>query len=201
MHVRLGALVRDKNAVDVGHVDRLVIDPHTRRIVQIVVKQGRLRTKDIIIDRSLANHVDADGRVHLSITEQEVDELREFITVEYAPRNQAAEFSWTETIATPLGGPRTAITNVTTQYTTLAEDVRVVRKDMDVKGSDFEKVGELEDIEFDNDVSVTGFTVRTGRLLHERRSFPVTQVAGVGVDYVRLSITSSDALAVTPNEG
>lgn len=198
MHVRLGALVLDKYAIDVGHVDRLIIDPRSRQIVQLVAKQGRLKRKEVIIDRSMANHVDTEGRVHLGITEQEVDRLREFYSVDYTPPNHAEEFSWVGAVAMPLGGPRTTITNSSTQYSTLPEDVRVVKKGMEVKGQDFETIGEIHDVEFDNDVAVTGFTVLTGgRRHHEQRSFPVTQVAGVGVDYIRLNISAAEALAMT----
>ena len=93
MHVRLGARVLDKNKIEVGQVDRLVINPETRQIVQLVDTQGLLRQKEVIIDREVASYVGADGSVYLNITEQEVNQLREFLAIDYAPRNASNEFS------------------------------------------------------------------------------------------------------------
>ena len=77
--------------ISVAQVDRLVIDPRTRQIVQLVAKQGRVRRRDYIIDRAMVNHVDVDVRVHLSITEEEVEGLREFVTIDYAPPNNSMD--------------------------------------------------------------------------------------------------------------
>jgi len=141
----------------------------------------------------MASHVDVDGRVHLSIPAKDIDNLSEFFSVNYTPPNRSGELDWRQAVGTPIGGPRTDITANTTRYTTLPENVVVVRKGMDVQDIEFKKFGELEDVAFGPGEIVTGFTVRSGLLGREHRAFSVDHVAGVGADYVRLNMTSADA--------
>jgi uncharacterized protein YrrD len=197
MHVRLGATVLDTNQVDVGRVERLVIDPGQRQIIQLVAKHGRIDPKHHIIDSNVVNHVDADGNVHLNLAEREVSGLREYYAVNYTPQSYQGEFSWSQAVGTPLGGPSEMISPGATQYTTLPDNVVVVTKGMDVQDRDFEKFGELEDVEFGQNAIVTGFTVRSGgRLRHDYHYFPVEHVVGVGTDYVRVNLSGDEARAM-----
>lgn len=199
MHVRLGAAVLDKNQVVVGHVDRLIIDPKARQIVQLVARQGHINAKDHIIDRSMASHVDADGRVHLNITAEEVEKLGEFYAVDFSPKGERREYDWMATLGAPLGEPLTTVTQSSTRYTTLPENVVVVAKGLDVRDRDFEKIGELEDIDFGDQATITGFTARGGRMFrHTTHTFRAGQVAGVGTDYVRLNLTAAEVEASQP---
>ena len=200
MRVRLGAPVIGKDTVEVGKVDRIVIDRKSLQIVELIVKQGRILSKDRIIQRQMADRVDADGRVYLNLTSQEVDGVQEYFVTDYVPRDRRDDISFTSAIGTPIGGPLNTIADASTRYDNLPENVVVVEKGMDVNDRDGEKFGELEDIEFDADVTVTGFTVSSGRFNRkEHRSFKVEQVAGVGQDYVRLNITAEEARA-TPQQ-
>jgi len=196
MRVRLGAPVIGKDSVEVGKVDRIVIDRKSLQIVQLIVKQGRILSKDRIIPREMANRVDDEGRVYLNLTSQEVDGAQEYFVTDYVPPNRRDDISWSTAIGTPIGGP-VPMSDASTQYDNLPENVVVVEKGMDVNDRDSEKLGELEDIEFDANVTVTGFTVSSGRFNRkELRSFKVEQVAGVGVDYIRLNLTVEEARAI-----
>jgi hypothetical protein len=197
MHVKLGATVLDRHLVNVGHVERLVIAPGQRRIVQLVAKHGLIDPKLHIIDTSVVDHVDAEGNVHLAITEQEVAGTKEFYAVDYTPQSARGEFSWTQAVGAPIGGPDRTITSQSTQYTSLPENVVVVAKGMDVQDRDFEPFGELEDIEFDQDAVITGFTVKSGRRFRQTHHyFPVEHVAGVGTNYVRVNLSGDEARAM-----
>ncbi len=196
MQVRLGATVLDRHVVNVGSIEQLVIDPGKRQIIQLVAKHGRIDPKHHIIDRTLVDHVDAEGNVHLTVTEQEVAGLREFYAVDYTPQSARGEFSWTQALGAPIGGPDRTISSSSTQYTTLPDNVVIVSKGMDVQDKDFEKIGELEDIEFDQDAIITGFTVRGGhRFRQTHHYFQIEQVAGVGTNYVRVNLTGDEARA------
>jgi uncharacterized protein YrrD len=197
MHVKLGAAVLDKNQVEVGRVERLVIDPGKRQIIQLVARHGRIDPKHHIIESNVVNHVDAEGKVHLNLTESEVSGLREFYSVNYTKQSYQADFSWSQAVGTPLGGPIEAASAGSTQYTTLPDNVVVVTKGMDVQDKDFEKFGEIEDIEFGQQAVVTGFTVRSGGMLrHDYHYLPVEHVVGVGTDYVRVNLTGDEARAM-----
>jgi sporulation protein YlmC with PRC-barrel domain len=203
MRVRLGASVLGSDDKEVGSVDRLVIDPQSRQILQLVAKQGRMSLqgvidpKELIVDRTMVSNVDDEGQVHLALTSEEASALREFYAVDYAPLSHHEEFSWTRALGAPLGGgQRSTVTDATTRYTSLPDNIVVVKKGMDVQDREFEKFGELDDIEFDENAEVTGFTVHSGRWRRqEHYHFNVEQVAGVGTDYVRLNLTSDEARA------
>lgn len=191
MYVRLGATVLDRDLAKVGTVERLIIDPGSWQIVQLIVKQGRVDARNLIIERGMVSDIDADGRVRLTLTSRDVARLRELYAVDYAPPTEHADFSWTRAM-----GPPSTITDVTTRYTSQPENTVSIAKGMDVQDRDFEKVGELEDIEFDQDAKVTGFTVRSGRRFRQTQShFRVEQVAGVGTGYVRLTLSGDEARA------
>ncbi|HYI16441.1 MAG TPA: hypothetical protein VEX37_13680 [Thermomicrobiales bacterium] len=199
MHVRLGASVLDRHVVNVGHVEQLVIDPARRQIVQLIAKRGHIDAKHHIIDKSIVDHVDAEGNVHLNVSEQEVAGTREFYAVNYTPQSAKGEFSWTQAVGAPLGGPDRTVFDGSTQYTSLPDNVVLVAKGMDVQDRDFEKIGELEDVEFDQNAIITGFTVRAGRRLrHTHHYFLVEQVAGVGSNYVRVDLSADEARDTPP---
>jgi uncharacterized protein YrrD len=193
MHVKLGANVLDKSEEHVGKVDRLVIEPGSRQILQVVAKQGFLDTKSQIIDRSMVDHVDDEGHVHLKLTKAEVENLKEYYAVNYTSPNAPIEFSWRTSLGAPLGGPLTTVSDTSVQYNSLPDNVVVITKGMDVQDRDFEKIGELDDIEFDENAAVTGFTITSGgRFRKTHHSFKVEQVAGVGQEYVRVDLASSE---------
>jgi hypothetical protein len=194
MQVRLGATVLDRHVVDVGRIEQLVIDPGKRQIIQLVAKHGHIDPKHHIIDTSVVDHVDAEGNVHLTVTEQEVSGLKEFYAVDYTKQSDRGEFSWSQAVGTPLGGPDRVISERSTQYTSLPDNVVIVAKGMKVQDRDFEEFGELEDVEFGQGAIITGFTVRSGRRFRQTHHyFQVEQVAGVGTDYVRVNVSGDEA--------
>jgi sporulation protein YlmC with PRC-barrel domain len=192
MRVRLGAPVMTKEMVQVGTVGKIVIDRKSLQIIQLVVRHGRIFASELIIQRSMANHVSEDGKVFLNLTEQEFEAQKPYFTADYVPPGHQTDFSWNRAIGAPIGGPLTTITDDSVRYSNLPENVVVIEKGMDVNDVDGEKIGELEDLEFDQDVAVTGFTVSSGRRHKQHQSFKVDQVAGVGVDYVRVNVAASE---------
>lgn len=200
MYVRLGAAVLGSDGEEVGKVNRLVIDRKTLQIIEVTAKKGWLLTKDRIVTREMASDVDAEGRIHLKMTSKEAEQLGEYFVTDYVPQNHQSDFSWSQAVGTPIGGPRTTITDYSTRYDNLPENIVVVEKDMDVNSRDGEKLGELQDIVFGENAIVTGLTVGSGRHNAELRSFSVDQVAGVGNDYVRLKLTLDEARAVEPTQ-
>jgi uncharacterized protein YrrD len=196
MRVRLGAAVLDRDMNEIGKVSRLVIDPQSRQIMQLVARHGHIDTTDYIVERGMTSHVDPDGRVYLKLSGKEVENLRQFYAVNYNAPGRPPEFSWVRAVGAPLGGPLTDVTDTSVQYNTLRENLVVVTKGMDVQDKEFEKFGELEDVEFDESITITGFTVKSGGpLRHKLHSFRIDQVAGVGQEYVRVNVSHDEALA------
>ena len=117
---------------------------------------------EYIIGRNMANHVSEDGKVFLNLSEAELERQKAYFTTDYTPPGHQTDFSWTRSVGAPIGGPLTTITDDSTQYSILPENVVVVEKGIAVNNVDREKIGELDDLEFDNDVAVTGFTVTAG---------------------------------------
>ncbi len=120
---------------------------------------------------------------------------------DYVPLDHHTDFSWTAAVGAPLGGPLTTVTSDSVRYTNLPEHTVVVGKGMDIHERDGETVGELDELDVSDDGVITGLTISRGRFNKEYRSFPVENVAGVGVDYVRLTLTAAEIEAVEPTKG
>ncbi len=82
MHFKQGASVFEKNRIQVGHVERVVFDPKTREVDGVVVRKGILFTDDKVVPIGLVDQA-AEGRVDLSISEEDVGRLPKFESVEY----------------------------------------------------------------------------------------------------------------------
>ncbi len=84
MEFRNGAVVNTADGQDVGRIDRVVLNPNTRRITHIVVRQGFLFTEDKLIPIGQIASAD-EQRVTLKVTADRLGELEPFEETHYAP--------------------------------------------------------------------------------------------------------------------
>jgi sporulation protein YlmC with PRC-barrel domain len=83
MQIGLGAQVVGSDGATIGRVNRLVLDPQTRTLVELIVHQGHVLTQDRLIERDFIAEVAADGVVHLTVTAARADELPRFVRAAY----------------------------------------------------------------------------------------------------------------------
>lgn len=80
------AMVRSPSGEDLGEIERFVINPSTREVSHVVVKQGVIFTEHRVVPVDLIDHVDAEGPV-LS-ADVDPDDLPPFETEHYVPVDQ-----------------------------------------------------------------------------------------------------------------
>ena len=53
MQLQQGATVRTADGKDVGHLDRVVMDPKSKEVTHVIVRKGMLFTEDKVVPLSL----------------------------------------------------------------------------------------------------------------------------------------------------
>ena len=218
MDLQLGKPVVTQDGKEIGSVDAIVFDPNSKELVQFMVKQGSLLSKDRIVAIQEIAGVDADGTVRLNIDSQLAEQLppfveREFVKVHpneyptlppaFAAGTGAGPVYW-GTGGPGLGyDPRASFFDTapidppeTEVRSNLADENDVViRSGTDVVGSDGDKIGTVDDVFYDADNRITGFVVKEGFLFHHDVMIPADLVSNVTGEKVYLRVTSDEANA------
>jgi hypothetical protein len=86
---RIGAQVvcEDKSC---GHVAKLVVDPHTQRVTDVIVEQGVLFKRDTVVPVDIVGAADEDG-VRLTLPKDQLGRLPAYQEHEYATPPKALE--------------------------------------------------------------------------------------------------------------
>ena len=82
MQVELGAKVVTQDGTEIGKVDRIVIDPEHREVIEIITHKGLFSHDDRIIERGFIASADAET-VQLNIADAKVNELPIFASADY----------------------------------------------------------------------------------------------------------------------
>lgn len=83
MQVKLGATVVSSDGQNIGAVDRLVIDPVSRQLLSMVVRQGRWLTEERIIGRQFVDDIGVNGSVRITLPADKVDTLPQFAKAQF----------------------------------------------------------------------------------------------------------------------
>jgi sporulation protein YlmC with PRC-barrel domain len=83
MDIKLGKSVRTADGTQIGKVDRIVLDPDNGELLELIVHEGHVLTRDRIVDRGLITDVDLDGTVYLTLTQEEAEALPPFAASEH----------------------------------------------------------------------------------------------------------------------
>jgi sporulation protein YlmC with PRC-barrel domain len=212
MRIEIGQPVYANDGKRIGRVDRVVLNPATEHVDQLVIHEGVL-SADRLVDRTLVADADADG-VRLTVDAKAADTLPEFSLDRYPVVSPASADglggfapieSSTQLYVTPapgetdtrwLGasfdlGPPPEPTERTTSLPW--GDVQFDRG-ADVVDVDGQPVGKVHDLYFDAVGAVTGLLVHTGHVRHRDVAVPLEWIAGVDDDRVRLNISAAEAI-------
>lgn len=189
MDIRLGSKVISGDGHDIGKVDRLVLNPETREIEEIVVHKGFFLTEDRIIPISSVTSTDQDGVVHVATHAADFASLPLF--VEHAYRVPTADeyttmpFPVDPVVGSPgYAGPilwsaptqgRAIVTNLPMEAAPVAassigDDMVTIDRGTNVLDRDGETVGTVEDVLYDANGRLSGIVVTSGLIRkHELR--------------------------------
>jgi uncharacterized protein YrrD len=219
---RNGALVVTADGQDVGRVDRVVLNPQTRQITHIVVRQGLLFSEDKLVPIGLVASATED-RVTLKAAADRLGELELFEETHYAPLSDEeralAGYSGSAyppplyyyppalltgiaypadvAIPPPAGEAKVIGTERNTPVDTIAlqEGARILNVND-------EEVGTVERvISNDHTRQITHLVLAQGLIFRHRRLIPIAWVQIIHEDVVRLNVSTHMVDSLPDYEG
>jgi uncharacterized protein YrrD len=217
--VKLGAAIFSNDGKQLGKVGGLVVDPDSMEMLEIILHHGFMFGTDRIVEMVRIDHVGEDGSVHLDVDAVRAEALPPLIRSQYvvASTTRAGSTPFAvgggPTMTMPVmwrssaGGSMMQVSDQDRYLAAVAEaapvEVRsdlpvesvVIKTSTDVVASDDQKVGNVEDILYDESGELTGFIVKAGHFHHHDFTVPISNVAAITQDHVRLNV---DAEAARP---
>lgn len=211
MRIKNDAKVTTADDKDAGHVDRVVLNPQTKEVTHVVVRQGFLFTEDKVLPIETVASATDDG-VTLNVRSEELKDLPLFEETHYVPLDDAelrgrydyydpmyaAPLYWYPPTATGAGLMLTPYEYGVAgqQYTTATErnipdDTVALKEGATVITADDKKVGRVAEVLTDSTSGrVTGLVIEKGLLLKEEKLVPISWVRRVGEKEVGLAVGS-----------
>lgn len=212
--VNIGANVRSQDGKKLGSVEQLIVHPDANRVDGFILGQGIIHEAKIV-DADLVATTDEHGIV-LSIDAHHVSSLPAVLhqqrikssgTLDYgtgfgAVGVQGTGDQWrlqgTSGGQLPNTGSESLFMQapigdvVTENISNLDANAVSIGEGTDVIGSDGKKVGHVDEI-FVEERHITGILVRAGWLFHHDVRIPMSLVAGLSHNRVRLNVTAAEA--------
>ncbi|HEX2924286.1 MAG TPA: PRC-barrel domain-containing protein [Chloroflexota bacterium] len=197
MKINVGSSVKTSEGEEIGHVERVILDPDTKDVDAIVVHRGLILTRDVIVPLSLVQYADQSG-VHLRMTKDQLHELPDFVERHYVARPGESSVAYPYTpgsILFPLA-PTYGAPGLPANYQPLGQqEVREPSEDVEIaEGTEVRAVdgtiGRVGEVRTDPEADrVTEFTVRRGFGLTRDAVIPIEYVDQVADDHIKLSLT------------
>jgi len=183
----------------IGTLDRVVMDPRTKEISHIIVREGFLFREDKVVPMDLLGSV-TDERIILQGSKEHLNELPDYEETHYVshdatadddmntlywnpPAYSGAGYSQYPVIYPPDLYIRRTERNIPEGMVALAEGAKVLAEDG-------EHVGNIETLITDPNERVTHLVISSGLLMKERKIIPSHWLSTVTDDEVHLSVNS-----------
>ncbi len=212
MQFKQGTHVYTSDGQDAGTVDRVVLDPRSNKVTDIVVRKGWLFTDDKVVPIDLVD-VASEERVTLHESKHDLQELPEFKDTYYVPayeedyKGVAAPHSthYAEPLYSypPVGvawwGVGTYMNypvNFEPEYMTRTEehipdDTVALKEGARVNDLDGKHVGDVEELFFDGESKrITHLLISKGVLFKEHKLVPANWIAVTGEDEISLNVAN-----------
>ncbi len=204
MQFKKGAEVFSGEGEKIGTLNRVVIDPRTREVSNLIVGKGILFRTDKVIPITLVD-LDIQDRIVLKKTNQDIlEDFPDFETAHYVPLDEPDNPYHDDIEASywyPPIHPGWAIGNyagyplpqfVLKTEQDIPEGTVALEEGAEVISRDGEHVGNVEQVITESqDNGVTHFVISEGFLLKERKLVPAVWVTKVAEDEIHLSVESS----------
>ncbi len=204
--LRIGADVYAKDGKKVGELYRVVLDPETMEVTDLIVRKGLLMKKDRVVPVSLVDHLDEAGNIHLKIDVEELSRCREYREIEFTlpvkgdlvptPYAQGGALYW-QTYYQSL--PREDYVLMTRERVKegVPQDHPVLRRGLPVFLKDGRKLGVLDHLVVERETGrIAYLAVRKGLLLRHSRLIPVEVIDTMDDDGIYLNATLDEVRAM-----
>ncbi len=204
MEFNQGATVFTTDAKEVGHIDRVVIDPKTNDITHVVVHKGFFVSEDKVVPVGLLNAGQKD-QVMLQLDSEQLEQQPNFEETDYLPLNDERQTARTGAIGlappalywyptyggTPLLGYPISPFVVEIRKNTPAGTI-AVKPGAKVITRDGKNVGDVIQLLTGSDEErVTHCLISKGLLMKEKKLIPVGWIEYWGEDELRLAVESA----------
>ena len=217
MDIELGLAVRAQGGEQIGEVERLIVDPDERIVREFLIKEGTFLSTDRVVDIDLVTRIDDEG-VHLSIAANDADSLPAFVEDRYVvpAEHELNEMphAWIGAASGAGGGPlfwgavgpgrgqpgQGSMFEPAPVPSAPAEPDHpvdpsnvIIDEGTDVIDKHGESVGSVEEVHYDSNDRISGFTVKTGWVFTNNLSIPLKWVDSMRPDAIHLAVTSDEA--------
>lgn len=183
---------------EVGTVNKVVVDPEGREPAYLVIKQGTIMTRDVVVPVSLVRSVSQE-KVILAMTQEALDDFPEYeVTVRKGRHPTPIPVGRPYPVGTYTPDSTTPFTVITQR--SVPEDNIAVEKGMDVVDAAGEKVGQIQGLVAKPESrQVTHLVLRQpGPPRSRDRLLPVDLVEDVRSNAVHLRISSDHVAGLQP---
>jgi uncharacterized protein YrrD len=197
MQLNQGARIFTANGKEVGHLDRVVIDPKTKEITHIVIHQGFLFTKDKVVNVESINTGEED-RITLWMNDRDLADLPDFEETQYVLSGRSQEGG--SMVSGPIGiapapmysYPPHSSPNYTKQVKqNIPEETVAVKEGAKVTARDGKELGYVEQIitrAHDDHVLYFLVSIPTGLLSKEKKMIPSRWIDRLNQNEVHLAV-------------
>ncbi len=170
---------------DVGSVVALVVDPTTRTVTHLLVKNANVPASSRVVPVEYIRSTEHE-RVLLDLTRAEVLDEQRFIQPEWIPVEPYPKGFMSYWLQ---GGQSFAVSEHLPSQGDLA-----LRKGVEVRSSDGHHLGTVDEILVDDTGSIKQFALREGHLFgHRTVIVPIDQVQAMNEHFIQLGIDRSTA--------
>ncbi|MBX3086418.1 MAG: PRC-barrel domain-containing protein [Anaerolineae bacterium] len=210
MQFKKGTSVYTAGGDEVGHIDRVVLDPQTNEVVGVVVRKGFLFIEDkVVLSENIARST--EDRVELRADITDLDSMPTYEDVHYIPLNEAnpkadtikpnmadvnyaAPVYWYPPLGLSAPYPGSGLAAAAMPYVTkteknIPEGTVALKEGARVISSDDQHVGDLDRIFTENrQDTATHFLISQGLFFKARKLVPINWVKSVEDNEVHLTV-------------
>ena len=198
MQIKRDARVVTADGKDVGHVERVVIDPGTRDLSHLIVTRGWLFKEDRVLPFSLVAHTTED-EIRLNATRETLESLPLFQETSYVAARDPEPGYTAPYLFYPVGlsgvpamipQVHPEITQTMTTSSNIPDEAVALKEGARVVSADQEHVGNIEQVNLDRTGRTTHFVIASGLINREHRVIPYIWVKSVTEDEVQLYVNA-----------
>ncbi len=209
MELKKGRTIFDADGEKVGDISRVVLDPQTLDVSHVVVEKGFLFKEDHVVPAAAIKFSDDDG-AYLDPTATADDfppfEERTYLGFDpvsrgYAPAAEAPAMIFFPPVGS-WGVPEYVgeRTNVPAVVRNIPEGSVALEPGAEVRSADGEKLGDVAEVLTAGDTGhTTHLVIEEGMFFKHRKTIPMTWVASLTDDHVRLAV-NADVVERVPEQ-
>lgn len=211
MDFHLHCHVRQRNGLDAGELRHVVCDPETREVISLVVYEGGLDGRAVILPIGAVDSADDDA-VYTELTGDQFDRLERYayaLNVAPPPADLDPDTVSSDQLQEPIDvpdvppvGAATGITSIA--FTPILEIWRnvpagsVILDDMTIVEASDGELGRVRHVLADDETRrVTGLVVEKGFIFTRDVEIPMDWVTNFGTERVALSVSKAEVEAAS----